>query len=598
MNTACIPQATRILRKSRQLKGVRLKQSCSSAPPSTSSHNGHHPSPVLGRYGHVLPGTSPFGGVENHTSSDSTTSSPASIIAREGSTHNIVATIEPICGYRSSSGQANPVSHLPPTPPTFSPKKPLQPGFGITWDQAEQAIADFRTKFTPFFPFVVLDPRVSPQEILSKKPLLFRAIMLIAVPLTLAKRKEIERSMLAYIGQHLLVMDERDLGLLQGVLVFVAWNIEDFYLDQKHTSLIYLAMGYAHKLGISRPPLTMQQKMMLAVDPRDIKEAMIGHALTSVMEESHTPEEQRIFLGCQFLFSANATQFLRNGVLKGDYLNCCLNSLTRPSDPGTDFMLEKIIRFQQIVEQISEIRMDRYREFTMSISNEMQSIRNQLDGLFSNVPREHQQFVLFSAIYNHALVRLYLPASNLSPPSDMVAAQEQRGCMLYCLQATKSFLDTIQSISPEGFLYRTFLTFSDIFFVLVAASRLLLVEIEGWDLDEARATIDFPSTLESIISKFMVVVSVQEQKVAEAAAAQGVKLPPKNPKDEEENSFSKYATKLEWIKNWFEIHVSTGCAVSNDTQTMNGPSYWAPENQTWNPFMFGFLGDDNLNIEF
>lgn len=63
-------------------------------------------------------------------------------------------------------------------------------------------------------------------------------------------------------------------------------------------------MGYAHKLGISRPPLTMQQKMMLAVDPRDIKEAMIGHALTSVMEESHTPEEQRIFLGCQFLFSA------------------------------------------------------------------------------------------------------------------------------------------------------------------------------------------------------------------------------------------------------------------------------------------------------
>lgn len=47
--------------------------------------------------------------------------------------------------------------------------------------------------------------------------------MLIAVPLTLVKRKEIERSMLAYIGQHLLVMDERDLGLLQGVLVFVAW---------------------------------------------------------------------------------------------------------------------------------------------------------------------------------------------------------------------------------------------------------------------------------------------------------------------------------------------------------------------------------------
>lgn len=57
-----------------------------------------------------------------------------------------------------------------------------------------------------------------------------------------------------------------------------------------------------------------------------------------------------------------------------------------------------MIRFQQIVEQISE-RLpsqtntnDGTTVFTMSISNEMQSIRNQLNQLFANMAREHRQF--------------------------------------------------------------------------------------------------------------------------------------------------------------------------------------------------------------
>lgn len=102
----------------------------------------------------------------------------------------------------------------------------MQPGFGLTWNQAEQAVSDFRIKFTPFFPFVAFDPDVSAEDLLSRKPLLFKAIMLAAAPLTLAKQNEIKTSILAYVGQHLLVMDERDLGLLQGLLVFIAWLVE------------------------------------------------------------------------------------------------------------------------------------------------------------------------------------------------------------------------------------------------------------------------------------------------------------------------------------------------------------------------------------
>lgn len=84
-------------------------------------------------------------------------------------------------------------------------------------------------------------------------------------------------------------------------------------------------------------------------------------------------------------------------MLKGDYVDRCLNSVVHPTDFGTDFILDKIVRFQQIVEQISEklpmpSEGERSKVFTISMNEDMQSIRNQLNQLFANMAREHRQF--------------------------------------------------------------------------------------------------------------------------------------------------------------------------------------------------------------
>lgn len=595
MNIDCAPQTTKSLRRPRQVKLA------SGTVPEKHGTDGFR----APNYGHVLLGAGPFGLSSNGTSTESTASSPAHSATRESPSGN-GAGINTIREEHQPSPEQN-NHHLLSRPqqplPSLSTSKPPQPGFGITWGQAEQAVLDFRVKFTPFFPFVALDPDVTAQELLSKKPLLFRAIMLAAAQLTLAKQREIKRSMLAYIGQHLLVMEERDLGLLQGLLVFIAWGEHDFYFDQKITYLTYLAMGYAHNIAITRPPPTMQQKMTVVIHPKDAHEAIQAHHLTTVLEESHTPEEQRAFLGCQYLLSVNSSQFGRDGALRGGYIDRCLDSLVRPTDFGADFILDKMVRFQQIVEQISEklpspSQVDNPGTFTISLSNEMQSIRNQLNQLFANMAREHRQFVLFWALHNYVLVRLYLPASYLSPPSDAVAAEYQLQCILYCLQAARSFFATILSIGQEGFLFRTFTSFSEILFVLVSASRLLLVEIEGWDLDEARRIFDFPSTLESIISTFKGIIHLRNKRAMEAAATYGVSLTPDNAGDEKDDRWFKYATKLEWIKNWFEAQLSGGSGIPGNPDAVTGPVNWSQENQTLSPFMFGFLGDDNWNIEF
>ncbi|KAI1453677.1 hypothetical protein F4805DRAFT_469884 [Annulohypoxylon moriforme] len=595
MNITCAAQTTQSLRRPRQVK-----------PASTvPSKRGHGSPPMRGpNYGHVLLGAGPYGLQEaNIPSNESTTTSSISSEARTSPSQNATSTSTIGDGYQAPIGQLNSLYQPQQPQPALPPSKSLQPGFGLTWGQAEQAVSHFKTKFMPVFPFVVIEPETSAQEILSKKPFLFRVIMLIAAQLTLAKQKEIKKSVLAYVGQHMLVMEKRDLGLLQGLLVYIAWGERDFYFDQKITYLTYLAMGYAHNLAITRPPPTMQQKMMVAINPKDAKEAMMGSHLTTMLDESHTPEEQRAFLGCQYLLSLNSSQFGRGTVLKGDYVNHCLNSLVRPTDLGADFILYKMIRFQQIVEQISEIIPtptscgDGLAVFTLSMSNSMQAIRNQLDQLFANVAREHRQFVRFWTMHHYILVRLYLPASNLSQPSDAIAAQHQRQCMLYALQAARQFFATVLSIGPEAFLYRSFVTYSEILFVLVGASRLLLIEIDGWDLNKARQMVDLPSTLESLVKIFKDVANLRDQRAAEAAATFGVSVTPNIEQDELDDRFHHYGTKLTWIKNWFEAQVLKGSQISSEPQ-MSEANTWAPENQVWTPFLFGFLGDPNWNIEF
>ncbi|OTB16481.1 hypothetical protein K445DRAFT_316754 [Daldinia sp. EC12] len=592
MKITCAPQTSKSLRRPRQIKP-------SNTEPTDPSNDGYafmRPP----NYGHVLLKPGPFTMSNDDVPTQSTTSPPTPPVI-ESTPYNGTGTQSLRIHCPPLSGALQPLPILPA-------KKISQPGFGLTWDQAEQALSDFKIKFTPYFPFVVLDPDVTAREILAQKPLLFRAIMLVACHLTLAKQSEIRKSILAYVGQHVLVMEERDLGILQGLLVFIAWCEHDFYFDQKITYLTHLAMGYAHNLAITRPPPTMQQKMTVAANPKDVKEALMGYSITSVLEESHTPEERRAFLGCKYLLSVNASQFGREGVLKGDYVDRCLNSLGHPTDCGTDFILDKIVRFQKIVEQISEklpmpSEGDRSKVFTISMNEDMQSIRNQLDQLFANMAREHRQFVLFWAMHNYVLVRLYLPASCLSPPQDEVAAQLQRQCVLYCLQAARSFFATIVSIGTEGFLFRSFTSFAEILFVLVAASRLLLVEIDGWDLAEARKIFDFPATMESLISTFKNIINLETQRAAEAAATFGVKFTPDTTDDLKTDRFYKYATKLDWIKHWFSTQLTLvpGVGLPGEPQIVGGVSNWAPGaplNQSWSPFMFGFLGDDNWNIDF
>lgn len=89
---------------------------------------------------------------------------------------------------------------------------------------------------------------------------------------------------------------------LTNVVIRIRGNLE-FYDDKQISHLIYLTVGYVHNLGLSQRPLKPQQKATLTFNPSDAKEAMRGVFLTTIVEESHSLEEQRCLLGCYYLMS-------------------------------------------------------------------------------------------------------------------------------------------------------------------------------------------------------------------------------------------------------------------------------------------------------
>lgn len=69
--------------------------------------------------------------------------------------------------------------------------------------------------------------------------------------------------------------------------------------DQQITNLTFMAVGYAHNLGITKIPRAMLRKMGIDDIPEDLKSSKTAEMMSKV----HSPDEQRTFLGCYCLAS-------------------------------------------------------------------------------------------------------------------------------------------------------------------------------------------------------------------------------------------------------------------------------------------------------
>ncbi|RWA07979.1 hypothetical protein EKO27_g7125 [Xylaria grammica] len=369
------------------------------------------------------------------------------------------------------------------------------PGFGVSWDQAEKAVDDFTSIFTAHFPFVILDHDITARRLFVEKPLLFRAILMIAVDFTCAKSREIRRTIDAWIGQHLLVMEEQNLGALQGLIVYIAWANPHFYSDNRATQLMYFTVGLAHSLGITREAISDN---------------------TQFKKESETNEEHRAFLACYYFLAFNSFQFGRPNPLSTSYVQHCIDSLERSSEFPTDFLLIKLVKFRQFIGRVPTVYqglcdMKWYREISADTSDQLNEIRKDLDDSMSDVSHKHPKF-------------------------------------------SELFANMAKSFSPDGFLYAPFTALADIISMLIALSRLLLVEVDGWDLKKVRQNIDLKGIISEVKGKFSVANKIKVERVAAAAVANPSSYKPDGPDEERHDRLQTILKVIESIGSWLDDH--------------------------------------------
>ena len=70
--------------------------------------------------------------------------------------------------------------------------------------------------------------------------------------------------------------------------------------DEQVPNLTYLALGYAHNLGITRMPAALLRMIGMDEAPEDVRQSK-DHAM--LRQNMHSTEEQRAYLGCYCLLS-------------------------------------------------------------------------------------------------------------------------------------------------------------------------------------------------------------------------------------------------------------------------------------------------------
>ncbi|KAI0143104.1 hypothetical protein GGR57DRAFT_369355 [Xylariaceae sp. FL1272] len=512
MRILCAPPTTKSLRKPRQVKRQH-EQSDDVGPEPTSRP--------------WAPKTTNYGGSLLAISKPGVYSLPST-------SPNVSSTTSPSISNASATPRhQNRTQQLSQPSSTLSggtPNVPPSPGFSLTWSQADEAIAKFNTHLTAHCPFVLLSDDMTARQLFRDKPLLFRAILLAGTDLTVSKRREIRRSINAWIGQHLLVLDEGDVGVLQGLIVYIAWSNPDFCSDSKVTQLLYFIVGLAHRLGITRP------------------DCATGG---STANQARTNEERRTLLACYYFLSINSIQFARVNPLASPAVGQCIDCLDTATEVLSDFLVAKMVRIQQYIEQIPAI----YHGFEDGNSplKSCEAISVELEAV---------KLLLWS-LHHLTLLHLYMPMTYMTPRSEEVS-KVQLECMVYCLQTGRTFASMLQTLGAEGFLFTPFTTLSDIITLLIALCRLLLIDIQGWDLKAARDSIDMSAFFETLTSKLIEAGKIKEERIRVTATSNPSCYIPDGPSEPEEDSIYVLSKRISMIRDWYECQTaSDGDSMSN-----------------------------------
>ncbi|PYI21327.1 hypothetical protein BO99DRAFT_328277 [Aspergillus violaceofuscus CBS 115571] len=215
--------------------------------------------------------------------------------------------------------------------------------------EGEELLLKFRTDLMPLFPFVIV-PETSFVELGKQSPFLLQCVITACLEHKPDLQQKLELEARAVISTRIVMNMERDMDLLRGLLVHIAWY--HYHWRVYHTQvymLLQMAMAIVVDLGLDRCDNFRMQRNYPS--EKETEEPAKGQAFYQ------TPDGQRAFLGCYYLCS-KASIFRRQLVMKHtDWVDYCANSLGQRAEYPTDQSLKALIEIQSLARR-SELEVE------------------------------------------------------------------------------------------------------------------------------------------------------------------------------------------------------------------------------------------------
>jgi hypothetical protein len=211
----------------------------------------------------------------------------------------------------------------------------------LTAEKAEMTLLRYRSISPVYFPFVVIPNDWTLQYMMRENPMLLLAILTTMCNSTHLQKK-LDSGFRKVLSQRVIVHGEKSLDILQGLLVYLAWN--PFHLKPMSRQL--------HQFVQMATTMTMDLKF---------------HAMPVEIERKI--EEKRAYLGCFYLASAYVIfhrlkeegfanpydRFMipptrKNPLEFGTYAETVLLDIYTDPQYSSDYNLVKIVRLQVVIE--------------------------------------------------------------------------------------------------------------------------------------------------------------------------------------------------------------------------------------------------------
>ncbi|TKA79019.1 hypothetical protein B0A55_03167 [Friedmanniomyces simplex] len=397
---------------------------------------------------------------------------------------------------------------------------------GVTMGEAEILLDRFRRLMAPSLPFVILPPGLGAAQLYEQNPFLLHAIVTVTYFHDLSKQQTLVKHLMRDVSQRILLDNEKNVGILQGLLVFVAWYHIHVFWGQQVTNLLHLAIAMTIDLGIDRVPGSCQSDFKTAT-----AKAVQGSAF---MQKAASLEEHRVLAGVFYLTSMLASSFKKIDALSYTrYLEDCLITLEQAREHHSDLLLVQIVRLQHLAEDTHTTETP-----TAPMQMYIKAFDADLTKLTESNPCQED---------NKLLKMQYLTAEILVWELSLNDLQENKTAPLRshlddlyrCIDAIKRFIDVYFSIPIDDYLIVPFSVFGQFAHAFIVQTKLASLEVDGWDLKTLHESLNFLNVIDEAAARFEAVAK---------GSPDGLQV--KN------EVFHKWAHRIRWMKQVYEAKFS------------------------------------------